>query len=84
VTPEISWKNNLFLFTAKPLRDVFREIERQYAVTIEMQANTYDLYTGNFMRSQKIEDVLSFVCPAAGLKFEKKSDHLYLVLKDSE
>lgn len=83
VTPEISWKNNLFLFTATPLRDVFREIERQYAVKIDMQSDTHDLYTGNFNRSLKVEDVLSFVCPTAGLKFEKKSNNLYLVSKDS-
>ncbi|MFV0377662.1 MAG: FecR family protein [Mangrovibacterium sp.] len=79
---EISWRNNIFLFTATPLPDVFREIERQYAVTIEMKVNSYDLYTGNFTRSQKIEEVLSFVCPAAGLTFKKKSDNVYLVLKD--
>ena len=29
VTTEISWKNNIFLFTATPIRQVFREIERQ-------------------------------------------------------
>ena len=61
------------------ITQVFREIERQYAVKIELGVNSHDLYTGNFNRSSKIEDVLSFVCPAAGLKFEKKSDKVYLI-----
>lgn len=82
LNPDLSWRNNLFLFTATPLAEVFREIERQYAVTIQMQVDSSDLYTGNFTRSQKIEEVLSFVCPAAGLTFKKKSDNLYLVLKN--
>ncbi|PTN03789.1 FecR family protein [Mangrovibacterium marinum] len=79
LTTEITWKNNIFLFTATPIRQVFKEIERQYAVTIELEANTHDLYTGNFNRTSKIEEVLSFVCPAAGLKFEKKSANVYLI-----
>lgn len=79
ITTEISWKNNIFLFTATPIRQVFKEIERQYAVKIEMEADSRDLYTGNFNRTSKIEDVLSFVCPAAGLKFEKKSAKVYLI-----
>lgn len=82
LNPDLSWRNNLFLFTATPLAEVFREIERQYAVTIQMQVDSSDLYTGNFTRSQKIEEVLSFVCPAAGLTFKKESDNLYLVLKN--
>ncbi len=81
---ELSWKNNLFLFTAAPLRDVFKEIERQYAVTIDMEVSSSDLYTGNFNRTSKIEEVLSFVCPAVGLKFEKTSTNHYLVRKDNE
>ena len=84
VTSEISWKNNIFLFTAMPLRQVFKEIERQYAVTIEMEAPVHQLYTGNFNRASKIEDVLSFVCPAAGLKFEKKSANVYIISPDFE
>jgi len=84
VTVEISWKNNLFLFTATPLRQVFKEIERQYAVTIEVDAPGHQLYTGNFSRTSKIEEILSLVCPAAGLKFEKKSANVYLVSKDLE
>lgn len=84
VTSEISWKNNIFLFTAMPLRQVFKEIERQYAVTIEMEAPVHQLYTGNFNRASKIEDVLSFVCPAAGLKFEKKSADVYIISPDLE
>ena len=84
VTSEISWKNNIFLFTAMPLRQVFKEIERQYAVKIEVEVPVNQLYTGNFNRTSKIEDVLSFVCPAAGLKFEKKSADVYIISPDLE
>jgi len=36
--PEISWRKNIFLFTAVPADLVFAEIERQYGVQIELPA----------------------------------------------
>lgn len=82
--PEISWKTNVFLFTASPVRDVFNEIERQYGVNIETNIDDFSLYTGNFSKDQNVEEILEYVCPAMGLKYIRKSTGQYLIIRDDE
>ena len=79
--PEISWKKNIFLFTAKPVHEVFTEIERQYGVKIDFKINDESLYTGNFNKDQNVEDILEYVCPALGLKYVRKSVSEYLIIQ---
>lgn len=82
--PEISWRNNIFLFTAAPVREVFYEIERQYNITINADFDDFTLYTGNFTKDQGVEEVLGYVCPALGLKYKRNSQGEYLIIKDNE
>jgi transmembrane sensor len=82
--PEISWKNNLFLFTASPIRDVFKEIERQYGVTILANIDSYVLYTGNFTKDQNVDEILGYICPALGYKFVNKSKNVYYIIPSNE
>lgn len=82
--PEISWRKNIFLFTASPVLQVFHEIERQYGVTIDAQPDNYSLYTGNFSKDQSVEETLNYVCPALGLKYQKKSATEFLIIRDDE
>ncbi len=82
--PEISWRKNIFLFTASPVLQVFQEIERQYGVKIVAQPDNYSLYTGNFSKEQSVEETLSYVCPALGLKYSQNSAGEYLITKDDE
>ncbi len=82
--PEISWKKNIFLFTASPVFQVFKEIERQYGVHIEAKLDDRSLYTGNFTRDQNIEEILEYVCPALGLKYIRKSAGEYLIIRSDE
>jgi transmembrane sensor len=82
--PEISWKKNIFLFTASPVLKVFKEIERQYGVNIETKINDYSLYTGNFTKDQNVEEILEYVCPALGLKYIRKSSGKYLIIQEDE
>jgi transmembrane sensor len=82
--PEISWKDNMFLFTAVPVRNVFSEIERQYGITIETRIDNYTLYTGNFSKNQKVEEVLGYICPALGCKFIHKSEKVYTIIPDEQ
>ncbi len=81
---EISWKKNIFLFTASPVIQVFREIERQYEVNIETKIDDHSLYTGNFTKDQNVEEVLEYVCPALGLKYIRKSVGDYLIIRKDE
>lgn len=82
--PEISWKKNIFLFTASPVFQVFSEIERQYGVKIEAPADNFSLYTGNFNKDQNVEEILSYVCPALGLKYIRKSAVEYIIIRENE
>ena len=82
--PEISWKDNLFLFTAVPVREVFSEIERQYGITIDARIDNHALYTGNFTKKQKVEDILGYICPALGYKFIHQSEMVYSIIPDEK
>lgn len=84
VLPEISWKQNLFIFTATPLREVFYEIERQFDVTIHANIDSYSLYSGNFSKSSSVEEVLSYVCPAMGLSYKQKTANEYVISQNAE
>jgi transmembrane sensor len=82
--PVISWRNNIFLFTAKPVNEVFSEIERQYNITIETNLNNIVRYSGNFTKEQHVEEILSYICPALNLKFSKKSATVYSIIQENE
>jgi len=82
--PEISWRKNIFLFTAIPVHAVFAEIERQYGVKIDTEIKDESLYTGNFNKDQNVEDILEYVCPALGLKYVRKSVGEYLIIPRNE
>jgi len=81
---EISWRNDVFFFTATPIQEVFEEIERQYNVTIQTTIKEEVLYTGNFTKEQDVEDILGYVCPALGLKYSRKSPNLYFITQAIE
>lgn len=81
---EVSWKKNVFLFTASPVFQVFKEIERQYGVHIDANVDDKSLYTGNFTRDQNVEEILEYVCPAMGLKYVRKSAGEYLIVQKKD
>jgi ferric-dicitrate binding protein FerR (iron transport regulator) len=81
---EISWKEQLFLFTATPAHIVFEEIERQYDVKIDLQANPNLSYTGNFSKDQNVEEILAYICPALGLEFSRKAPGNHFIISSSE
>ena len=84
IYPEISWRKNIFLFTATPVHAVFSEIERQYGVKIDVKVDDQSLYSGNFSKDQNVEEILEYVCPALGLKYVRKSNGEYLIIQKNE
>jgi len=74
-----SWRDNMFVFTGSPIISVLKEIERQYNIKIQFEANPGLTYTGNFSRSLSGKEVLDLVCTSLGIKFDAKSDTVYLV-----
>jgi len=69
----------MFVFTSSPIVTVLQEIERQYNIKINFKANPGLTYTGNFSRSLSGKEVLDLVCTSLGIKFDAKSDTVYLV-----
>ena len=68
----VNWKNGLFLFNGVPLKDVVEEIERQYNIEVVPVANLNYLYSGNFTRDKKPEEVLKIIGSPFGIDFKIK------------
>lgn len=77
----LGWLHNRFIFTATPINEVFREIERQYGVRLTVKTPVFQLYSGNFIKTERIEEVLDMVCPPLGLTFVKHTNKEYYIVK---
>lgn len=81
----IGWVNNQFIFNAKPLRDVTREIELQYDIDLNIVENDVAdwRFTGAFNRSDDVKETLEVISISMGLKFEQNSVGSYSVRKQN-
>lgn len=68
----INWKDGKFVFVSVPLVDVIQEIERQYDINVQPNSNLDYLYSGNFTKTQKPDDVLKIVGKPFGIEFKMK------------
>lgn len=57
----VGWTTGEFSFTATPLNDVLKEIERQYNIKIEKPKNTDYFYTGTFSKKDSPKEVLEII-----------------------
>lgn len=65
----IGWTQDKFSFIGVPLVDVMNEIERQYDIHISTTSELDYLYTGNFSKEKKPEEVLEIVGKPFGITF---------------
>ena len=63
------WMQNKFVFDAMPLREVIAEVERQYNINITPDDFTNHLFTGNFAKTDKPEDILEIIGKSFGITF---------------
>lgn len=75
----ISWMNNRLIFTSVPLQEVFYEIERQYGVTVFINAGARNVYTGTFSMDDSVENILNLVCRPFDLSVSKKSENEFVI-----
>ncbi len=76
----LSWKDDRFHFEAKPLPQVFEEIERQYDITIQQQlSNSAVSYTGYFNKPDKADIALNLICQSFGFTFVKLDEHTFRI-----
>ena len=73
------WRNHMFFFTATPIRQVFEEIELQYDIRIEKKCLHEISYTGNFKKSNSVDEILNLVCLPLGLDYSKITSKKYIV-----
>ena len=76
-----AWTRNEFIFTSKPLREVFDEIERQYDVSIDIPGGMTFVYTGNFAKEASVDSVLDMICKPFGISFVKQEEGEYLIIQ---
>ncbi len=76
----IDWKMGMFDFSGRPLKEVFDEIERQFAVKIQIQPELYNRgFSSNFSKPKNVEEALDYVCKSMQLKYIKQSENVFLV-----
>jgi ferric-dicitrate binding protein FerR (iron transport regulator) len=73
------WRDHIFFFTATPIQQVFEEIEMQYDIRIVKKGLSKIPYTGNFKKSNSVDDILNWVCLPLGLEYSKVSSKKYIV-----
>jgi ferric-dicitrate binding protein FerR (iron transport regulator) len=79
----IGWVDNQFIFNAKPLREVTREIELQYDIELNIVGNDVPdwKFTGAFNRSDDVKETLEVISNSMGLKFEQNAIGNYSLTK---
>lgn len=80
----IAWKENRLTFTSETLLNVFDELERQFNVVIEAdRINASNLkYTGNFTKTNSVEQTLDIICRSFNLNFTKEKKNHYKVYQN--
>jgi ferric-dicitrate binding protein FerR (iron transport regulator) len=69
-TQTIGWMQGRFVFTETPLAEVVAEMERQYNIRVTCSgADLNHLYTGNFIKTEKPEDILDIIGRPFGITF---------------
>ena len=66
------WMQGKFVFTDTPLKEVIAEVERQYNITVTSDYQPNHLYTGNFSKTEKPEDVLKVIGKPFDITFSIK------------
>lgn len=74
---EIDWINNMFSFNAVPLKEVLREVERQFNIRIEANISDDLIYSGNFSSERSVEETLNLLCKPFALEYEKINKKVY-------
>jgi len=79
----IAWTTNRFVFTARPIQEVFDEIERQYKVTFHVDNGINFTYSGNFEKQTDVKQVLGYVCRPFSLKFTEEQPGVFRIEKSN-
>ncbi|MEL6561369.1 MAG: FecR domain-containing protein [Bacteroidota bacterium] len=73
-----SWSSGLFQYKGFPVKEVFKEISRQFDVEISVSPKINKKFTGYF-NNKKLENALRSVCLPLNLTFNKTSENKYSI-----
>ncbi len=77
----IAWTKNQFVYTAAPLKEVLKEMERQFDITVELDSSIDGNYTGNFQRGSSPETILNLIVRPFGLEVKQIHKTKYQITK---
>lgn len=68
---EISWKDGVFSFKNKPLKEIMMVLSRWYDIDVEFKNHTIEteLFGGSFDKTQNIEEILTMIQNATNMSF---------------
>jgi len=72
------WTENMSVFEAIPIKEVFAEMERQYDIEIVYKMNSNRLFTGGFVHDN-LENALNAVTIPMNLSYERSSSNLVAI-----
>jgi len=72
------WTENMSVFEAIPIKEVFAEMERQYNIEIVYKMNSNRLFTGGFVHDN-LENALNAVTIPMNLTYERSSSNLVVI-----
>ncbi|WP_163708629.1 FecR family protein [Mangrovibacterium lignilyticum] len=79
----IAWIKNEFIFTGRPIREVFAEIERQYNIRLLVAEDINFSYSGNFNKEADFHQVLHYVCRPLNLNFIEEKPGMFRIEKSN-
>ena len=77
---ELAWKQGILAFSAEPLEEVFRKIERWYGVTMhyDKESLVNDNFTGQF-KMISIQEMMNILRMHYNLKFKIDNNYIYII-----
>lgn len=78
---ELAWKQGILAFSAEPLEEVFRKIERWYGVTMhyDKESLVNDNFTGQF-KMISIQEMMNILRMHYNLKFKIENNDIYIII----
>ncbi|MEM0939269.1 MAG: FecR domain-containing protein [Bacteroidota bacterium] len=78
-----TWTAGEFYFSNRPVREVLKEVERQYNTEINLLSDDSLRFTGYFYKKADLASTLNLICLPLGLKFKQENER-YIITADSE
>ena len=77
---ELAWKQGILAFSAEPLEEVFRKIERWYGVTMHYDKESLvdDNFTGQF-KMISIQEMMNILRMHYNLKFKIENNDIFII-----